>query len=48
VPPGRRSPRAIQIAAGLLIASFFLQSFLSSLVKSPSDDEPPHIAAGLS
>src|ERR1700733_1690568 len=33
--------------AGFLTAAFFLQSFLSSLIKSPSSDEPPHIAAGL-
>jgi hypothetical protein len=33
--------------AAALIAAFFLQSFSSSLIKSPSSDEPPHIASGL-
>ena len=36
------------LAAGALIAAFFLQSFLASRIKSPTSDEPPHIAAGLS
>jgi hypothetical protein len=39
--------RASLAAAGL-VAVFFLQSFLASLGKSPTSDEPPHIAAGLS
>ena len=38
----------LHVLAGALIAAFFLQSFLASLVKSPTSDEPPHIAAGLS
>jgi Dolichyl-phosphate-mannose-protein mannosyltransferase len=42
-----RPPVAIHVLAGALIAAFFLQSLLASLVKSPVFDEPPHIAAGL-
>jgi Dolichyl-phosphate-mannose-protein mannosyltransferase len=40
-------PWLFPVLAGALTAAFFLQSLLSSLVKSPSSDEPPHIAAGL-
>jgi len=47
-PPPPVPPVFFHVAAGALIAAFFLQSFLSSLVKSPTSDEPPHIAAGLS
>jgi hypothetical protein len=36
------------LAAGVLLAVFFLQVFFVSRVKSPSWDEPGHIAAGLS
>lgn len=36
------------LLAGVLIAAFFLQSFAASLVKSPTYDEPAHIAAALS
>ena len=35
-------------APAALLAAFFLQSFLASRVKSPTWDEPAHIAAGLS
>jgi hypothetical protein len=35
-------------APAALLAVFFLQSFLASRVKSPTFDEPAHIAAGLS
>jgi hypothetical protein len=35
-------------APAALLAAFFLQSFLASRVKSPTFDEPAHIAAGLS
>ena len=41
-------PWLFPVLAGVLLAAFFLQSLFSSLVKSPSSDEPPHIAAGLS
>ncbi|HYW41247.1 MAG TPA: glycosyltransferase family 39 protein [Bryobacteraceae bacterium] len=34
--------------AATLIAAFFLQSIFASRMKSPTSDEPPHIAAGLS
>lgn len=36
------------ILAGALIVAFFLQSFFASLGKSPTYDEPTHIAAALS
>src|SRR5580658_7859852 len=45
---GQPRPWLFPVLAGVLTGAFFLQSFLSSLVKSPSSDEPPHIAAGLS
>jgi hypothetical protein len=35
-------------APAALLAVFFLQSFLASRIKSPTFDEPAHIAAGLS
>ena len=35
-------------APAALLAVFFLQSFLSSRIKSATFDEPAHIAAGLS
>jgi hypothetical protein len=44
----QRAPWWLHVLAGALIAAFFLQSFLASRIKSPSSDEPPHIAAGLS
>jgi hypothetical protein len=34
--------------AGILVSAFLLQSYFSSLQKSPVFDEPPHIASGLS
>src|SRR5580698_8473952 len=42
-----RPPVVLHVLAGALIAVFFLQSLLASLVKSPVFDEPPHITAGL-
>ncbi len=36
------------ICAGALLAAFFLQSLCSSLLKSPTFDEPAHLAAGIS
>jgi hypothetical protein len=42
---GRVKPAMV---AASLIAVFTLQSFLASLGKSPTSDEPAHIAAGLS
>jgi hypothetical protein len=36
------------VALGILAAAFFLQSYSASLLKSPTFDEPVHIAAGLS
>ncbi len=37
-----------RIAAGALLSAFVLQSFCASLRKSPTFDEPAHIAAGVS
>jgi len=48
LPHGQPRPWLFPVLAGTLTAAFFLQSLFSSLVKSPSSDEPPHIAAGLS
>jgi hypothetical protein len=48
LPHGQPRPWLFPVLAGALTAAFFLQSLFSSLVKSPSSDEPPHIAAGLS
>lgn len=45
---GPRTPLSVHVLASVLIAAFFLQSFLASRIKSPTSDEPPHIAAGLS
>ena len=36
------------ICAGALLAAFFFQSLCSSLLKSPTFDEPAHLAAGIS
>jgi hypothetical protein len=36
------------VAAAALLVAFFCQSFLASRIKSPTFDEPAHIAAGLS
>jgi len=47
VPSARISSRS-WIAAAFLLAVFFLQSYTSSRVKSPTFDEPAHIGAGLS
>jgi hypothetical protein len=47
LPTGRISKRS-WIAAAVLIAAFFFQSLTSSAIKSPTFDEPAHIAAGLS
>jgi hypothetical protein len=47
VPSGRISPR-YWIAVALLLTVFFVQSYTSSLIKSPTFDEPAHIGAGLS
>lgn len=47
VATGRISNR-YWIVAAALIAAFFLESLSSSLLKSPTFDEPAHIAAGLS
>lgn len=43
------APRMVwfHVAAAALIAAFFFQTLTSSLIKSPSSDEPPHIASGL-
>jgi hypothetical protein len=46
--PADRPPLGSVLAAGALAAAFFLQSFLASLSKSPTFDEPAHISAGLS
>jgi hypothetical protein len=43
-----RTPRYHYLLAGALLAVLLMQSFFSSLQKSPVYDEPPHIAAGLS
>jgi hypothetical protein len=43
-----RSEKYCWVAAAALISAFGLQSTLASLRKSPTSDEPPHIAAGLS
>jgi hypothetical protein len=48
MPEAHRTPWWFHALAGALVAAFFLQSFFSSLIKSPTSDEPPHIAAGLS
>lgn len=37
-----------RFAAPALLASFFLQSFCASLLKSPTFDEPAHLASGVS
>ena len=36
------------LAAGVLIVAFFCQCFFASRIKSPTFDEPAHLAAGLS
>jgi len=46
--PSARMPRRYWITAALLLSVFFFQSYSSSLVKSPTFDEPAHIGAGLS
>lgn len=42
------TPWRYSLVAGALIFAFLLQSFLASRIMSPTSDEPPHIAAGLS
>src|SRR5208283_3373441 len=42
------SPRAFLFIAIALSAIFFCVALCESLVKSPTSDEPPHIASGLS
>jgi hypothetical protein len=48
MPPAYRPPSWHYLLAGILVAVLLLQSFFSSLKKSPVYDEPPHIASGLS
>ena len=43
----KAAPGLLWLAAGALLVVFFLQVFFVSRVKSPSWDEPGHIAAGL-
>ena len=43
----RAAPGRLWLAAGALLVVFFLQVLFVSLAKSPSWDEPGHIAAGL-
>ena len=43
----RAAPGGLWLGAGALLAVFFLQVLFVSRVKSPSWDEPGHIAAGL-
>ena len=46
--PASRALRSHWLLAGVLVATFLLQSFFASRIKSPVYDEPAHIAAGLS
>ena len=48
MPSAKREPRLLGLAAGALVLIFLVQAFLESRLKSPTSDEPPHIAAGLS
>jgi len=48
MPSAKRESRLLGLAAGALVLIFLLQAFLESRLKSPTSDEPPHIAAGLS
>jgi SEC-C motif/Dolichyl-phosphate-mannose-protein mannosyltransferase len=43
-----KTEKLLGLAAAALVLVFLLQAFLESRLKSPSSDEPPHIAAGLS
>lgn len=43
-----RSPRSHLLLAGILIGVFLIETLSASHRKSPTFDEPPHIAAGLS
>jgi len=46
--PAARRPLLFSALAVVLLAAFFLQSFLASRIKSPAWDETGDIAAGLS
>jgi hypothetical protein len=48
MPSAKRESRLLGLAAAALVLIFLLQAFLESRLKSPTSDEPPHIAAGLS
>jgi hypothetical protein len=48
MPSAKPESRLLALAASVLILIFLLQAFLESRLKSPTSDEPPHIAAGLS
>src|SRR5260370_42585111 len=46
--PGPSPPWGLSLLAGVLIAIFLAQAFLTSAIKSPGFDETGDIAAGLS
>src|ERR1035441_6158909 len=46
--PSAKRDKLLGVAAGALVLVFLVQAFLESRLKSPTSDEPPHIAAGLS
>jgi len=48
MPSAKRESRLLGLAAGALVLIFLVQALLESRLKSPTSDEPPHIAAGLS
>ena len=48
MPSANPESRLLGLLAGALVLVFLVQTFSESRLKSPSSDEPPHIAAGLS
>src|ERR1035437_5344028 len=48
MPSANPESRLLGLLAGALVLVFLVQAFSESRIKSPSSDEPPHIAAGLS